>query len=565
MTSFPTLRPSLRHASAAALLAGALALTGCGGGDDKKDPAAAPSAASGAPVQAVLADDVPADAVAFGEADIRPEGATKAGILDVTKAFGITDPGGELIKALDLDGHDLASGKSFESAILPTLGDHVGGFLIARPAKKGEAAGVSGALVAEVRDATALRKALDADLRKSTKLDVDGQEVYREPDGGKDPFAIWVGDRTFSVGKEDAVRKAVAAASGPDLAGAARYRSAIGQVRATDQVGVAWLDLQQTEALDAVLSELDSADLGSSRLSGRERRLGERLRSSTSGLPQIDASIGVALEARPGRIGLQLGGTQPKELAHTTSGGADAVAALPSGSWFAAGLGELRDSLLPGTTGKDPKQAAQQLSKLLGVDVPEQLLSDIGDVRAITLGARGDSLLSLGGAVVVQTKDAAGSGRLMDALAGVLGDKTSLKLRSSDIPGADKGLVGQLPGLPLQVAIGTKGDRLAIGLGPDSVTGALEPKGRLGDDPVYARAQALIGGAKPQLLLDASRIGELIGSLPLDRLGAGGVMQVVRRLQLLSAGATNTGATTWRGSAVLQYGPAPATGSSAQR
>ncbi|WP_320672351.1 hypothetical protein [Patulibacter defluvii] len=574
MSSLLPSRPALRHASLAALAAGALAVSGCG--DDGKDPtttAAAPT--TGAPVQAALADDVPATAVAFAQGDIRPEGDTKAGVLEVSKALGIADPGKALIDELDLD--DLApDGKRFQADVLPHLGDHVGGFLIERPAKgRGDGPTASGALVAEVRDANALRAALGPELRKGTKLDVDGQEVYRERGDDKDPLTVWIGDRTLSIGKEDAVRQAIAAGAGDDLAGAARYRGAIGQVRATDPLAVAWVDLRHAQVLDGLLEELSgSVDAEVLNRAGIGKRHGGRGDHGDRGalglgaaMPNIDATLALAAEATPGRIAIQSGGTQPEGAGGAAGGGADAVAALPSGSWLGAGLGDLRSGLLGGLAGggvegkakgEDPKETVRGLGELLGVRLPDQLLEDLDGIRSVTLGARGDSLLSLGGAVVVQAKDAGAADRFLTALTDVLREK-GLRPQPRDIAGAQKGVVGQFSGLPLQVAAAVSGDKVAVGLGPDSVAGALQPKGRLGDDPIYREAQEALGGTKPQLLLNARRIADLLGSLPMGRFE--GVLQVVRRLQLLTAGSQSTGATTWRGSVVLKYGP-PASGSS---
>lgn len=106
------------------------------------------SAAQAGQLKAALSDDVPANAAAFAETSIRPQGDTKATIEQIAGMFGVQDPGDELIKALDMD-EPLDSGKTFKDDVLPLLGDHVGGFVLGgKPAGKQP---VDAAVVAEVR------------------------------------------------------------------------------------------------------------------------------------------------------------------------------------------------------------------------------------------------------------------------------------------------------------------------------------------------------------------------------------------------------------------------------
>ena len=550
----------------AAAATGALVLAGCGGDDE---PTASTGAAPvpGGGITSALADDVPAGAVAFAEATIRPGGDVKAAIEDIASVAGVTDVGAAIVKGLDIDDDDLG-GASFERDVLPALGDHVGGFAVRDGGARQGRAQAAGAFVAEVRDAAALRKALDEELRRGTQEQAEGQTYYRGPGDSKD-VAVWIGDQTFAVGQVPAVRAAIAAAKGPDLAGAERFEKAVSQVRADaeDVAGVGYVDLQQADVLNGLIERAT----GSSR--GRQAKLRSRLRQLERGssslpdidrlsrgftIPKIDATQALAVELAPGRLRVHSAGTGPAATG-TSAAAADALAALPAGSWLAASLDGIQETLkLSGQYGgQDPKELLELLRSQAGVDLPQDLVDAVSGLRSATVSVRGDSLTSLGGAVTLQAKDAAAATTLLERLRKLAESETPLRFQEQTVPGADKGLVTQLPGLPFQIAAGIKGDRLAIGLGTEAVGQTLSPSSKLGDDPIHASAEELLGGQEPSFLLDASRISNLLGTLPLGSLDdpdAKKVLDVVRRLKLAAVGGSSSG-TTWTSTLGLSWTP----------
>jgi hypothetical protein len=591
-----------RGASVATRAAAAVLLAGCGSDDAATTNAAATT--TGTVPRAALADDVPAGAAAFAEADVRPGGDTQAAVDQLLALAGRT-AGTTPKRHRGLTDGLLPKGVSLREDVLPHVGDHVGAFLLGgTPARsKDPRAAADGALVAEVRDADALRKAVGT---RGEAERVDGQTV-RVRDG----HAVWIGDRTAAFGSEKAVRAAIAAGPGADLTTNARYTGAVEQVRATDPVGVAWVDLRQAPALNGALTSLGAhlrdgrtaSKARSSALRSLPKSLRDRLerglaaggakgttarRSSGFGLrlPARDASAAMALELTPGRLVVRSGGIGSAPVPDPKVG-QDAVAALPAGSWAAFG-GGASGALAKGSPGA---RAFDRLSSLLGSS--PALRDALAGVEAVSGGVQGQNLLAASGAVLLHTKDDAAAKALMGELrkvlsgkggplAGRMGGVGGLTAKPQVIDGADEGFVVGLPGLPLSLAAGVAGDRVAIGLGAASVTKALKPGTPFSDDPLYARAKDALGGVAPSFVLRPKPLTDLLGSLgdglggllgggalggsggsgSSSRSGLGGllgsdgfgrIVDAAGRVGLVTAGRERTGTTTWRGTLVVEY------------
>ncbi len=594
-----------RGASVAALAAVAVLLAGCGSDDASTTNAAATT--TGTVPRAALADDVPAGAAAFAEATVRPGGDAQAAVDQLLQLAGHRGGSTGAKRHRGLTDGLLPQGVSLRKDVLPHVGDHVGAFLLGgTPARtKDPRAAADGALIAEVRDAAGLRKAVGTRGEAET---VDGQTV-RVRDG----HAVWIGDRIAAFGSEKAVRAAIAAGPGADLTTNARYTGAVDQVRATDPVGVAWVDLRQAPALNGALTSLGAhlrdgrtgSQARSSALRSLPKSLRDRLerelgagaakgakarRSSGFGLrvPARDASAAMALELTPGRLVVRSGGTGAAPVADPKTG-QDAVAALPAGSWAAFGGGS-SGALAKGSPGA---RTLDRLFSLLGSSSPSGLRDALAGVQAVSGGVQGENLLAASGAVLLRAKDDAAAKALMTQLqdllsgkggplAGRIGGVGGLTAKPQAIDGADQGFVVGLPGLPLSVAAGVSGDRVAIGLGAASVTKALKPGTPFSDDPLYARAKDALGGVAPSFVLRPKPLTDLLGSLG-DGLGGllsggalggsggsgsssrsgvgallgsdgfGRVVDAAGRVGLVTAGRERTGATTWRGSLVVEY------------
>jgi hypothetical protein len=565
MTSHSLPRTTMRRAvPVTALAVSALAFAGCGGDDDAGRTASKATTAAKTAVanvanapKATLADDVPAKSVAYVEATIRPNGEAKTAIEQLARLAGVDDPGAELLKSFDDD--DLPNGKTFEKDVLPALGDHVAAFLL-QAASDSAAKDPQGSVVAEVKDADALRSSLEPSLRKdSTETTIDGQKVYRDKESAA---TAWIGDDLLAVGTEEGVRATIAAAKGGTLDTNQRFTKALGQVQAPDPLGLAWVDLQQAPTLNGALikageessKEAKSSTLSDSELEKLSPALRQRLRSAQGGgsnpfatatLPATDATYAMALQLKPGRLSVAAGGTSTQDMTASAKAGADAVAALPGGSWLAFG-GAAQGAVPAGAT---TDETLKQLEAAIG-ELPAGLKDALGKIQAVSGSVRGDSLIGAGGAIVLRTSDAASAKALLDGFGDAAKSK-GVPVKSQAIDGAESGLVAQLPGLPLQLAAGVQGDRVAIGLGIDSIKNALKPASKLADDPIYGQAKQALGGLAPSLLIDPKPLTNLIGSLGVGE--ARQAVEALQRLKLVAAGQEATSATTWRGSLVVDY------------
>jgi hypothetical protein len=310
-------------------------------------------------------------------------------------------------------------------------------------------------------------------------------------------------------------------------------------------------------------------------------------------IPARDATAAMALELTPGRLVVRSGGTGAAQVADPEVG-SDAVAALPTGSWASFG-GGTSGSFAKGSAGA---KAFDLLSGVLGAKTSNGLRDALAGVESVSGGAQGQNLLAASGAVLMTAKDDDAAKALMTQLQGVLSGKGGplagklggaggLTAKPQAIEGADSGFVVGLPGLPLSVAAGVQGDRLAIGLGPDSVTKALKPAKPFSDDALYAQAKEELGGVAPSFVLQPKPLTDLLGSLGdglggllgdmgglgggsggakgasgigglLSSDGFGRAVDAAGRVKLVTAAREKTGATTWRGSLVVRYDAAKA-------
>lgn len=551
-------RRTVRALPVATVLAGALVLAGCGGDDDKQEPPATPAAAASFNVTSELAAAVPANAAAFAEVKLQPDGEQKAAIDELVALFG-DDAGDSIADELGLN--DDKNGVNFKKDVVPYLGGRAGGFAIVDPqapkttsTKDDEG---DGALVVQVKDRAKLTTSLETSFKTSTKkVKIAGQDAYRNKDGA----TLWIGDDLAVIGTENAVSAAIEAQGGQTLDKNERFTNALKQVRGSDPLAIGYSDLKNASALAAALTAMD--DDGNEALKELKRSGAPGMSKSdidaldqlaNAPIPDMDATIAMAALAKPGQITLEFGGTQPKpegsSLEQAAKDSADAVAGLPAGSWLAFGGSMESANGIPGYSLDDQ---LKQFEQLTGEKAPAGLTSTLGKIKTIAVGIKGDSLLAIGGAGIVQTADAAAANEMLETIERELKKDDSFTVEPTPIPGADSSIVASTRELPIKIAVGVKGDRLVLGLGTESVTNALEGKTSLKDDAIYQQAKDALGGDAPTLLLNPTPLGLLLGDLPSD-----GEMQQVtgalKGIKLVASSSVATGETTWRGTFLIRY------------
>lgn len=550
-------RRATRVVPVATMLAGALVLAGCGGDDDKKEPPATPAAAASFNVTSELAKSVPADADMFAEVKLRPDGEQKAAIDELVGLFG-EDAEEKLLKEFELDKKE--NGKSFKDDFIPYLGDRAGGFAMFDPnapkTKTTKDDDGDGALVVQVKDRAKLTETVEATNDKSTKpVKIAGQDAYRDNDG----FTVWISDTLMVAGTEKAVTAAIQAQGGETLDKNERFTTALKQVRADDPLAIGYTDFRHAEALGAALTAMDDEskdafkELKKSGMAGGAADLEALEQLANAPIPDMDATIAMAALAKPGQITLEFGGTQPKPATGSAEqfakDGVDAVAALPAGSWLAAGGSVAATNGLPGYSMEDQ---LKQIEELTGEKLPAGLSSALGKIKTFAVGIKGDSLLAIGGAAIVQTADPAAATELLKSIEQELAKDSTLTVEKTPIPGADASLVVRTAELPIRIAVGVKGDRLVVGLGAESVTNTLEGTKTLSGDPAYKQAQDALGGDAPTMLINPAPLAQLLGDLP-DSGDLGDMVGGLKGIKLMTSSSVITSDTTWRGAFVLRY------------
>ena len=467
------LRPHLPLAllaTTAALGAGA-----CGGGG---------GAADGDP-----ASIVPARAVLYLEATVRPDGDLKENFDSVAGKLAETeDPGAEIKKLIDREAKKEQPGFSFDEDVDPWLGDNVGIFFTSLAGDDPE-----GAVVAAVSDTDAAQEFLSKSLREGDDnqqpkiVKRSYKDVDYEVETNENTAAGIVGDYAV-LGSDAGIKAAIDASDGSTLADADEF------TKATEEVSDEGLGFGYVKT-----SQLFSG-LGPQGAAARQvfSGLGDTIAFS---LDLDEDAIRFESAARGG----EGGGSAP----------GDVFAELPGEAWLAAGSADIGGQFeraleqfgqLGALGGVDVEQALSQIEQQTGLSVREDLLSWMGDAGVFVSG---NGPAELGGALVVRSKDPATTREALPKLRRLLGQ---FGVRTSDAGGdLDAGFGVRLPQVPLPVTVGLKGDRFVIAVTDRGLQQATDTSQPLGDAQAYKDAAGrLEDGIEPAFFLDMGPVRELI-------------------------------------------------------
>ncbi|HST42004.1 MAG TPA: DUF3352 domain-containing protein [Conexibacter sp.] len=462
-------RRSRPFAAAVPLLLVTCAVAACGSEDEQKT--ASPSSGP-----ATLA---PANAIAYGEVLVRPEGDVEEGVLTAARRMlRVADPARELRRLLD-EATDEGDRNVFSAEIDPFLGDRVGGFLlIENPA---DAESPDGAGIIEVRDQAAAERALARDAgTDDRRATYEGVEYTID---GDDDVVYGFVDDYLVAGTEEGFRAAVAASKGRSLAEEERFTDAADEL---PDDRLAWgyaeprmiIELLREQAL--VDPELRGA------LEGQEEQLDRALGSEP---------ITMALTARADQVVFEFASGS----AELPQAGDSAVALgdLPGEAWaaFAAPVdGETIARQLRQSDVYD--MAATQVRELLGLDLDADLLGWLDGVAAFVGGT---SLVDASAGIVLGSSDPAGTERAVDGL-----ERFAKRsgLQTTPTTGEGHGFQLRFPQFPQPLALLADGDKLAFGLGVASAREALDPRSPLADtEPGKSAIESLGDGYEAQFLL----------------------------------------------------------------
>jgi hypothetical protein len=214
---------------------------------------------------------------------------------------------------------------------------------------------------------------------------------------------------------------------------------------------------------------------------------------------------------------------------NAAAGAATLVSGLPGNSWLAAGLGEsgAHASHYLTLLGAIVPIAAKALLANLGGPALESLLAKLSAhpaaVQSLFSGwagpaaafAAGSQLLSIEAGLVIQSSSTAAARSAVGAL-GALLTSAGASVGHVNVPGAESALTVRIQGLPIALDIGAGAGKLVIGLGPESVQGALSPTSELSSSSLYSSASSSLSGGKPSIIVDFPMALALIEGLGLS-------------------------------------------------
>lgn len=430
------------------LVAAALALASCGGGDDE----------GGQPSN--VAELVPADAPVYFQSIANPDSADAAGLGDaINKLLGgdrsLGDRIGELV---DQGLSDAGSDLTYDDDIEPWLGDSAGGFISEFSQGSGE-----GAFLLQTTDSGAAIDALRTGLEESgVKLEsaqYEGADYERSNDPGEEG-AFGVVEDFLVVGTQTGFERVVDASKGGEtIAGSSGFSDAIDAAPA-DAILTFYASTEQLLKLVETSGDIPKAQLDAVR-----KQLGAAEGEPVLASLTADAS-GFAFE-----------GTGPAGAASAAP--TPLLDDLPPGSWAAFGiadvgealkgqLGQLEGAAIPGLT---PGSILRQFRAQTGLDLNADLLDWIGDAAFFLSGS---SVVDLGVGAVIETTDPDASTRALATA------KAAVRRFGASVgpPGAGgAGFSLRIPEFPAPFNVVQEGDRVVIALGDQTTDQALKPSG----------------------------------------------------------------------------------------
>jgi hypothetical protein len=438
----------------------ALAAVGCGNSDE---------AASGA------SELVPAGALVYAEADLKPEGDQKRAIDSILAKFPGGGQAGEKLKELIEKGlRESEPSLSFKKDVEPWLGDEAA-FFVSDFGTSGE--GALGLLVATDDEDAAL------DTLKKTATGKITQKSYEDVDymmdESPDLNAAAAFDGFLVIGTERGLKAAIdASKDGSKLSDDDAYKNAL-EKAADDRLGLFYLNMP------ALKKQAEQAGAGAV-----PESLKQLFNQSAVSTVDVDDD-GVVVESTvTDELGRAFGFLGP---------GSDLVSELPADSWaafaqrdFGKVLDLFADSFGAAAGGRDAIE--QQFKAATGLDLQRDVLDWMGDFAVFV---RGGSVSELNGALIIETKDEAASGRFIDALerlarsqAAGPGDRVE-PLRA---PGGGKGFTISSQDVPKPIHVFQRNGRVVFAYGDTAAKAGAEAGDKLGDAPDFSAARDSLGG-----------------------------------------------------------------------
>jgi len=438
---------------------------GCGG--DSSSSSSAPASL------------VPAGAPVYAEANLHPSGEQQAAINSIIEKFPGQGSAGERIRGLlEKALSESDTGLSYSKDIEPWLGDQAGFFVSSLGNDGGH---MSGAAVVATDDEDAAQAAVDK-AKGGRDASYKGHD-YRTFD---DDAAAGVVDGWVVIGTEGAFKAAVdTAEGGSSLDDDEKFQDAIGDA-ADDRLGFVYVD---TPSL-------------AKRLQGAGAPVGP---FADIFKDPVVATVNATAQ------GVRIESKLPKSFSAAIpffGEGGDLAGDLPADSWLALSVPNLGETLSGvfsafSANGAGIGALSKQLEAATGIDIQRDVLSWMGDA---SIFVRGTSVDRLNGALVIETKDEAASGRFIDTVAGLVRN-------AGQVTRSPGGYTLRTSGLPQPIHLFQRDGKVVLAYGDAAAHDALDPGRRLADSQAYKDAQdALGGGYDLAFFLSFPQIVQLVDS-----------------------------------------------------
>jgi len=395
--------------------------------------------------------------------------------------LGTSTPGTTIIDQINKQKTATGQPVNYQTDIAPWLGQKAGVFFTSfgrNPA---------GSSVIETRDPqAALAFAQKAEGTSGTPTSVDGVSV--QP--AQDPTTAYATVGNFLlVGSPTGVQDAIKADKGDSLGDQTDYKDAIGDLP-SDRLGTVYT--VPKDFIDALGSQIDPQSKQQI-----ENTAGDQLNEPAAGALTANAD-NVQFEATGGSNGVD---TPESSL----------LGQAPSTAWLAVGIGNLGEQIrheVDQLKGQIPNFDALsgQIQSTTGASL-DQLENSLGDA---VLYVQGTTQNSLGGALVVQSKDPSLTSRLIGQLQSLLqlgGGAKPLRLG-----GGGTGVQFSDPGIQQPVEIAQQNDKLVIGYGAGSAQESLSPAQTLSGSTPFSTAHDQLSSLGTDVFLNLQSVFALAAS-----------------------------------------------------
>lgn len=430
-------------------------------------------AACGADTASAPDELAPADAVMYGEVTIKPSGEQKSDLDALFKKL----PGNKTFDGLIEEGltkgfAESDSGLSYDKDIKPWLGDKAA-FFATGQTKDGDFEGAAG--LVETTDEEAAKDAIDKAAKGKGKdvsyRDVDYRRIDRKSAAG-------VVNGWLVAGTERGVKAAIDMTQDDDartIGESDAFDKATGDVP-DDTLG--FLYLNTPKLLESVKGTLGSAAAG----------------------PFLKAfSEPYVITGNADSGGFEFTSTLPAGLSNLVlpifGEGTDLIKELPDDSWAALAQPNLGKTIdyyvdLFATAAGGREVIEQQVKRASGLDLQRDVIGWMGDLG---LFARGDSLTTIDGAVIIETSDPDASDRALAALKRQFRKEGEVRVGKLSVPGGGEGYTLTSADLPKPVHIFRRDDRVIAAYGDKAARDAAGAAPALGDDQAFQAAVDSLG------------------------------------------------------------------------